>query len=378
MSDLDVAASNAADEPNAIVETVDAPNSADALDLPPAKSSIEALDRAFDKIEADTEPKSAQNRQPDGKFAKGKTEVKPTEPTDPLAAAAPQFDVNELAAFGLTKEALAAAAKSDPTFLADAKRRLTELTQGIEKHKTPAENWQRGQPFHERAAQAGRDVWDVFGQYVQMEDTLRNPQMRAQGFIALAQNIGVEPLALAHEIAQAAQGQQYQPAQPQQRSLSPEEIRALSRAESEAYYAERDAIQSINSFKADHPGYDQLQDRIGQLLENKDERLPQGVTGVPLLKAAYELAANEVRSLVSQLTPAEAAAQANNAAAQTPAVTTAQAVQPAQPDPITKAKATLSISGSPEGGSNPATRKIPGSSSAALDSAFARVGITNI
>lgn len=354
MSDLDVAASDAANEPNAIVETpvtetVETPE-------PIAKNNFEALDRAFEKVEA--ESKAVQNRQPDGKFAKGKTEVKQQEPTEPVAAAAPQFDVNELAAFGLTKEALAAAAKSDPAFLADAKRRLTELTQGIEKHKPAAESWAKGQKYVEMAQQAGRDVWDVMDQYVSMENLLRERPL--EGFASLAQRMGMNPAELGQALMGMPQGQ---PVQQQQRYLTPEEAKQISREEAQAFYAEQTTLDQVQKFRADHPRFDELEDDLAAMLSHpRIKALPVSER----LKAAYEAA--------ERLNPA-APGTATPAATQTPAATPATpAVQPAQPDPITKAKANLSITGSPEGGSNP-TRKIPGSTGDALDAAFARVGL---
>jgi hypothetical protein len=363
--DLTNAPSNGAGDETAIAET----NVAETQELPIAKSSGEAIDRAFERVSE--EPKTVQNRKPDGKFAKGKTEVKEetaeyqaasTEPTPNIAQAA--FDINEIANFGLTKEALEAATKADPKLLADMKRRFTELTQGIEKHKPAAESWAKGQKYVEMARNAGKDIWDVVDQYVQMETVLRNPQTRAQGLFALAQNLGVDPMQLAQEIASAAQGHPYQPAQPQQQYLTPEQARELARQEAEAFYAERNAYEQIEKFKADHPRFEELQDDIaGMLAHPRIAALPASEK----LKAAYEAA--------DRLNPA-APAVATPAATQTPAVApTPQAVQPATPDPKTKAKANLSITGSPDGGSNPATRKIPGSTGEALDAAFARVGL---
>jgi hypothetical protein len=353
MSDLDVAASNAASEETPVVETVETP-----AEQPVAKSNSEALDRAFEQVSQ--EPKTVQNRKPDGKFAKGKTEVAAEtteyqaaspEPTPNIAQAT--FDVNELANFGLTKEALAAAAKADPTFLADAKRRLTELTQGIEKHKAGSENWAKGQKYAEMAQAAGRDVWDVMDQYVQMENVLRERPL--EGFVTLAQRLGMNPADLGNALVQMAQGQPYQAPQAQ---FDPNQLLQDVDGRLEAKLRERDALQQITDFKKDHPRFDELSDAIGALLESKMAK------DLPDAYAKAEL-----------LNPAQAPAVATPAAAQTPAATPAQAVQPATPDPKTKAKANLSITGSPEGGSNPATRKIPGSTSEALDSAFARVGL---
>lgn len=362
MSDLDVAASNAADEQNDIVETGGTGTVETPEPLPIAKTNTEALDRAFEQVAQEPEVRAVQNRKPDGKFAKGKTEVKQEEPAQAAEAAAPQFDVNELANFGLTKEALAAAAKSDPAFLADAKRRFTELTQGIEKHKSTAESWSKVQRYDEMARQSGKSLDIVLDEYVNMENLLRERPM--EGFAMLAQRLGINPADAGQALVQMAQGQQYQAPQPQQRYLTLEEARALARQESEALYSERTALEQIEKFKADHPRFEELQEDIaGMLAHPRIKALPASEK----LKAAYDAA--------ERLNPA-AIAPATPAAPQTPAAaTTTPAVQPAQPDPKTKAKANLSITGSPEGGSNPATRKIPGSTGDALDAAFARVGL---
>ena len=363
MSDLDVAASNAADEQESVVET----NVTQTIETPSepspvSKSNTEALDRAFEQVAQEPEVRAVQNRKPDGKFAKGKTEVKQEEPAQAAEAAAPQFDVNEIANFGLTKEALEAAAKADPKLLADVKRRFTELQSGYEKHKSGSESWAKGQKFVEMAQAAGRDVWDVMDQYVQMENVLRDQPL--QGFMHLAQRLGVNPADLGNALIQAAQGQPAQMQQQQQRYLTPEEARALARQEAEAFYTERDALDMVQKFKADHPRFDELEEDIsGMLAHPRIKALPVSER----LKAAYEAA--------ERLNPA-APTVATPAAPQTPAVTaTTQAVQTATPDPKTKEKARLSITGSPDGGSNPANRKIPGSTGEALDNAFARVGL---
>lgn len=362
MSDLDVAASHAADEANTVVETnvVDAPNVADALDLPPAKSAGEAIDRAFERIEA--ESKVVQNRKPDGKFAKGKTEV-PAEPAKTDAPPAPAYDVARLSNYGLSKEALAAAATADAKFLADIERRFTEMTKGLEEARPYKENWSKGQKYIERAKAAGRDIWEIVDQYVSTEDMLRDRPL--DGFAHLSQRLGINPAELGQALVQMAQGQNYQApqAQPQQ-FLTPEQARELARQEAEALYAERNALEEIQKFKAEHPRFEELQEDIaGMLAHPRIAALPVSEK----LKAAYEAA--------ERLNPA-APAVATPAAPQTPVVTPTPAAQPAPPAQAqTKAKANLSITGSPEGGSDPARRKKSSSVDEALESAFARVGI---
>lgn len=381
MSDEANAASDAApsDVAQPVTATVPAevqsPTSEAAQAVPSAR---EALERAMAKTDPDQQQaaKPERARTPDGKFAPAQAQ-QPAQVTtgqntaEALAAeqaakeAAAKAPPAQIAHPGLTKEVQAEWANAPETLRNDVMRRVTELTQGMEKYKGEAETHAKAfepiRRFDDMAKQSGTTLAQALENYTGIEQALTGPNPIA-GFLQICRNMNMDPQLVGQALAglspqQIAQMPQAQP-QPAQ---TPAELQAIKDeiAEIKRQSQQAQIEQTITHFASEkdadgalkHPYFDELATSISEMLETKFAKD---------LSDAYEKAV--------RLNPEIAARIVEDKRKAAPAVN--------QPDPAqTREKAGKSITGSPNSGSNPTTRKPAGSTREALSNAFAQVGL---
>lgn len=361
MDDLATGASNAPSEP---VSTPEAEVSA-----PP--STREALERAFANVDAGVDApsdtgKAAAERARDeaGRFAKAEKPAEGDPATPAKAAAAPQ-DGQEPPAAPETAPAAAGApqrfskaaqeawAQAPEAVRAEVTRMEAELTKGLNEYR------QRFEPikqFDEMARQGGTTLDKALSAYVGMENLIRRDPVA--GMLTVCRNAGIDPRKVAEAMTarvgggqppQGGEGGQPDPRDAHIAELR-REIQRLGGAvnsvgqtvqQQRQQEAMRQVSAEVESFAKDHPRFDELADDIAEMLSTR-----------------YAKDLHDAYVKADRLRPA---------AAQAPA-------QPATPRAQTPPKASLSITGSPAGGSNPATRKPAGSAREALQNALAQVG----
>lgn len=341
----------------------------------PSGSAREALERAFTKL--DGEQQSGQReRGPDGKFtakqaqqAAPPAQVTPSQPTaEALAAEQAAKDAAAVQPAivpppGLTKEAQAAWAQTPEPVRKDFERRVTELTQGLEKYKGEVAAFEPIRPYAEKARQSGTTLDQALANYTGIEDAiLANP---VAGFVQICRNMNLNPQAVGQALAGMSpqQAAQMMP-QVQQQQQTPAELKAiqdrLDKMEQEA--KSRTIEQTVSAFATEkdgdgalkNPYFDELADDISRMLETgfaKD------------LPDAYQKAARLNPEIADRIAKDKAAKEAAK---------TAQQPDPAQ----TREKAAKSITGSPSSASNASTRKPAGSAREAIANAFAQVGLS--
>lgn len=330
-----------------------------------------AVDRAFAALDAkeDAPAPKAQEAAPEqdaaepigddtrerdefGRFKAKETSPEGEQPVAEKAETPEKPVVPDDAPARFSPDAKAAWATAPEPVKAEIKRAITELEGGLAQYK---ERWEPLKDFADMAERSGTTLHDAFGRYVQMEQALRNNP--AQGLEAVLGNMGLTPQQYAEYIMQT-QGEAPDQQATMQDKIINDLTAKLSAMEQKFGTIEQTIEQQqmaqinqyIAAFEKDHPRVNEL----GTLIE----KLISGNVATTL-EEAYEMA--------DRLNPAPAAA--------TPQ-TDAQAV-PAQPkiDPAQTRKGQLSISGAPSSGSNPMNKKPPGSNRAAVDNAFAALGI---
>lgn len=331
---------------------------------------MDAVERAFAAVEAEdngqegTKPDSpqlstdekpedtGQKRGPDGKFVAkepdgdqqdadkpqdgDEAEKKPAEPEakTPFSEPPSRFSVE-------AKEAW----KSAPEPVkAEVHRALTEMEAGIEKHRAGASEWENLREFAEMAKANNVTVKDAMARYVAADRHLG--QDLIGGLDALAKQYGTS----LHDIAAHVLNQ---PADKVQ-SQSAAEVRALNEKIARLEHSLNGVTTNIQTqqltatqreveaFASEHP-------RFGELSEEIALQIKSGIKDLP---TAYKRA--ELLNPVP--TPAVVATPAPDLSAQT-------------------RKGTLSVSGAPSSGSNPANRKPPSSPEDAVSRAFATYGL---
>lgn len=344
MDDIGNAPSNGA-ESTAAPET-QAPEATTERASPNARAAIE---KAFATVTGETqepEAKATADRARDeaGRFAKAAedavkaaTEAAKTEPAKPIVA--PQR---------FAKVAQEAWAQTPEPVRAEVERAMSEMQAGIDKYKSSAEAFEPIREFDAMARQGGTTLKDALSAYVNMENMLRNDP--AQGLVALAQNLGMTPQGMAEMLMGMGQGQAQQPAGDSRKVQALEaELRALKEqvgGVTQTFEQQRKAEveRTIAAFAQEHPYLDQVAEPIEKLLRS-------GMA--PDLPTAYEMA---VRLTPEVFDKVQAEKQAATKRAQTPQ------------------KAALTVTGSPNTGSNP-TKAPPGSPRQAIADAFERTGI---
>lgn len=354
----------------------------------PSATTAEALDKAFAAVEAqdaepapdkvkaeqppkaepsqkteakpDAEPKDAQTgereRNPDGTFkakepegekpAETKADTKPQDPTKTAVDAPERF----------TAEAKAAWRDAPEPVKAEVRRLEQELSAGMEKYKGDAEAFAEFKPFAEQLKANGQRFDDVLNHYVGMEQLLAKDPIA--GFEKIARNLGTDFQTLAGHYLNRAPDEVSQAHNSQITSMH-NEIADLKRQLSGvttqiSTQQENDTLKQIQEFSADKPRFDELSPDIQIFLE----------TG-----RAKDLA--EAYDLAERLNPAP---QAPAIPAGNPATPAAQPRDPSADTAQTR-KGQLSVNGAPGDGSNPTSRKVPETARAALDNAFAQVGL---
>jgi hypothetical protein len=276
---------------------------------------------------------------------------------DPLAkpAATP-------APAGFTKAAQDAWAATPEPVRADVERRIGELMQGMEKYKGEVAAFEPVRKFDEMARQGGTTLERALTAYTGIEDAWRADP--ARGFTEVAKNFGVDPLALLNDIGMRLTGKGVQP----QGGQSPDLAAAMHRIaqleqmvndkvgkveqtfeQQKKAARERDAQATVDAFAKEHPHFAEVEESIAHMLE----------TGFAKnLQDAYDKAI--------RLNP--------DIAARIEADKAAKAASESKPEAQTR-KASLSVTGAPSTGSNPTTRKPPGSIRESLNHAISQVGI---
>jgi len=374
MSDEASVASNAAPETAAPVTAIPAsePAATPAVETvadKPASSAREALERAFKKVDepakpvetkpAETKPLADHPTDPlryaDGTFKPTKpVEAKPAE--KPIEEVKPEAKPIEPTKTGNPPERFTKAAKdawgnTPDVVRAETERAIAELTSGIEKYKPDAEAFAEIRQFSDLAKQQGTSLGPVLQSYWGLEQLItQNPPA---AIVQICNNRNLDPVKVAaaivglnpQQIAQMQQMQAPRPApQPQQANqLPPEWQQRLDQME------DRFAQMTIETFRSSHPYFDDIKTDIADLL-----------------KTGYAKSLDDAYAKAVRLNP-DVAAKIEAEKAPKPAT---------QSDPAqTRQKAALSVTGSPNSGSNPAARKPAGSAREALQGAFAHYGL---
>lgn len=374
-----------ADTP-AIIETPAAAPSPPAAEPTPRN----AIDRAFDAVEKgetttertapkpDKAPVAApvvaegeRERNPDGTFkAREAAPVAPQGQQPVVKAPAPEArptagPLSE-APSRFSPDAKAAWASVPDSVKGEVQRALRETEQGVEKYREAATAYDSTfRPFDEMAKRSNLDSAKTLANYVNI-DMLLAKDFDA-GITQIFKNKGQDARAWAAKVM----GAPAPATAPQDQTIAElrEQITQLQRG-----------------FQGVHQTIEQQRaGQIGQSLEGFIQALPETDRGL-FTELDNEIAAHLQADPSITLADAFAKAKAEDAerytrryGAQTlaatvpPAPATAQTRTLASP-PQTRA-GELSISGAPGAGSNPSTRKTPSSPRAAIDSAFADLGI---
>lgn len=326
-------------------------------------STREALAKAAEKVNAAEKPadkaapvkSEVPARTETGKFApKDGEPAKPVDAAKPseapkAAETAPEPASDAPARF--SADAKAAWTTAPEPVKAEVTRAIKEMEAGIEKHRQSAEAFEPVRRFHEMAKQGGTTLDAVLEKYVGFENACR--QDLVKGLNAICDNMGIS----FRDVAAHVMGQQPD----QQASQSEATIRELKQQVAQltervggvtkTFDNQREAqtLEQITAFasKPEHSRFEELADDITFFLTTRTKDLAE----------AY--------SLAERLNPAPAAAPAPQSAA-IPAPVTDLSAQ--------TRKGSLSITGAPSPGSDPANRQPSSSIKDALKRAIAAAG----
>lgn len=330
-----------------------------------------SIDRAFAALEAEEvngqertnedktgqEPEpEGQKRGPDGKFMAKDAEQATDATQTPKDAKPEDVKPNESEAktpfseppSRFSPEAKEAWKDAPDPVKAEIHRAVQEMEAGIEKHRAAAQEWDNIREFDELAKANNVTVKDAMARYVAADQHLNRDLIG--GLDSLAKQYGSS----LYEIAAHVLGQPPEQANVQ----SAAEVRALNekiaRLEhqlggvSTTIQTQQQAAtqREVEAFAAQNPRFEELADAIATEIQNGHD-LPTAYRRAELLNPAPQAPAPA---------PAAQAAPTPDLTAQT-------------------RKGSLSVSGAPSSGSNPANRKPPSSARSALDHAFASVGL---
>ena len=322
-----------------------------------APSVSQALDSAFDKAFGD-EPAPGD----DNVFAKPEPKAKPApeaaqkveegEPKPEARTDGPDFSQAPERFNAQAKEAWDAAPDS---IKAEVHRALGEMSQGIEKYRGDANQWQELAEFDAMAKEYDVEVKQMLANYVAADRLLGEDLIAGlEGIIGRYKDPDGIPYSL-EDVAAWVMGQD-----PRDRQAAPfEEVNQLKqhiqKLEQQLNGVTTDLqsqrvteIQSMTEkFASENPRFEELQTQMAEMIQTG---YAKGATPMARLQDAYDKA--------NRLTPAP----------QAPAVQTPAKVAQTR-------KGNLSVTGAPGSGSNPATRKAPSSAGEALDRAFDAVGL---
>lgn len=361
MTDEAVAA-EAAPEPVVAPEVQEAPRN--------EPTPRNAIDRAFEALELqdkDTsepvgaegdEPKGDRERNADGTFkaktdtpAENKAEKAPDKPQDGDKTKEAAKDTAEKpATFGeapsrFSADAKAAWANAPEPVRAEIHRAVSELEKGIQQYKSEFDPLK---PYVEMAKQHNTSVPKALDNYINLERTLMSDPER--GMQMVADYAGIDLRAFAAKLAGQTLDEAASKTDQVIRELNSkianleQQLGGVSTTIQEQRH--QGVLSQVEAFAADHPRFEELATDIEFFI--KSGRTQD-------LQEAYELA--------ERLNPAP----------QAPAP-----AAPAAPQPDRAAqtrKGSLSVTGAPSSGSDPAIRKPPSSAREAIDHAFASIGL---
>lgn len=325
----------------------------------PVETTIEetprgSIDRAFEAAFADAPNEEARvtaepvakddNRDETGRFKAKEGAPEAIAAPETVEAAKPE-PVAADAPSRFSPDAKAEWAKTPAPVQSEVKRAVTELEAGLKEYQAKFEPLK---PFEEMAKQAGTTIPVALERYVAIDQglTSQNPAEKLGALEAVFKAAGISP----KQYADYVNNQPTDQVALQQDNIIRELRNELAALKQEVNgvsttikgQSEKQRMDQIEAFAADNPRFDELADDIALLLQ---------LGKASDLQSAY--------SMADRLNPAAAA----------PAP---------QPKPDTKAqtlKASLSVTGAPASGSNPANRMPPSSARNAVDNAFARLGL---
>lgn len=326
-------------------------------------SAREALAKAAEKVNSADKPadkaapvkSEGATRDEAGKFApKDGEPAKPVEATKPVeapkpAVATPQAASDAPARF--SADAKAAWVTAPDPVKAEVTRAIKEMEAGIEKHRQSAEAFEPVRKYADMARQGGTTLDKALEAYVGMESMLRADPIK--GLNAVCENMGISLRDVAAHVLGQTPDQTASQSDATVRELKAE-LAALKQqvggvTQTFAQQRESATLEQITTF-ASQPGHERFDD----LADDISFFLTSGRT--------KDLA--EAYALAERLNPAPAAP-----APQTEAVTA-----PAPDLSAQTRKGSLSITGAPSPGSNPANRQPSSSIKDALKRAIAAAG----
>lgn len=303
-----------------------------------ARSRADAISEALRKTMGDDEPaQDGQPRGPDGKFA-----AKDAEPAAQKAEP-PKEDAQKPAVGDaparFSPEAKEGWAQTPDPVKSEFRRAIDELESGIRQKDAAL---QPLKPFMELAQSHGTTVHDALGNYVRMENALRDDL--GNGLRLLAENLGITPQELAMAATGGASDQQDQGGQvfAAMRKEIASLKNQLGQVSDTIKSQQGDAImRHVEEFAQANPRFAELEGQILRLID----------TGfAPTLEEAYKAA--------ELLNPVPA-----------------PAAPPPTPRPAPQTREALSVTGAPGAGSNPVERRPSATRSEAISRSLDAVGL---
>ncbi|ESZ70014.1 hypothetical protein X727_15640 [Mesorhizobium sp. L103C119B0] len=357
------------------------PNTAEPKPEPEAKkapTAREALKAAAEKVnekakaeETDTGKKPVEAQPKPGEKAADKTDKtlpdpKPTKDpnttqqpaktaetakTEPGKPATQTSHAEAPARFKSDAAAMAEWEKAPDPVKAAVHRSIRELEAGIEKHRVPAEEFEKVRDFHELATKNNTTMRDAMTRYTNLERTLLSDPLKGIEAVCDYAGISLRQLA-AHVMGQKpdeVQGQNDATIQQLKREIETlkHSVGGVTNTMQQQHVATIDA--QVQKFAADNPRFEDLAEDIAFFLKS-------GKTAD--LAEAYKLA--------EMLNP--------DPAASTTTVSAAPQTRTAQDPQAQTLKGQKSITGAPSAGSDPATKRASTSIKDSLRRAVAQAG----
>ncbi|MER8916066.1 hypothetical protein NKI32_19795 [Mesorhizobium sp. M0761] len=357
------------------------PNTAEPKPEPEAKkapTAREALKAAAEKVnekakaeETDTGKKPVEAQPKPGEKAADKTDKtlpdpKPTKDpnttqqpaktaetakTEPGKPATQTSHAEAPARFKSDAAAMAEWEKAPDPVKAAVHRSIRELEAGIEKHRVPAEEFEKVRDFHELATKNNTTMRDAMTRYTNLERTLLSDPLKGIEAVCDYAGMSLRQLA-AHVMGQKpdeVQGQNDATIQQLKREIETlkHSVGGVTNTMQQQHVAMIDA--QVQKFAADNPRFEDLVEDIAFFLKS-------GKTAD--LAEAYKLA--------EMLNP--------DPAASTTTVSAAPQTRTAQDPQAQTLKGQKSITGAPSAGSDPATKRASTSIKDSLRRAVAQAG----
>ncbi|ESZ53259.1 hypothetical protein X731_00715 [Mesorhizobium sp. L2C054A000] len=314
----------------------------------PVETQPKPGEKAADKIDKtlpDPKPtKDANTTQQPAKPAE-------TAKTEPGKTATQTSHAEAPARFKSDAAAMAEWEKAPDPVKAAVHRSIRELEAGIEKHRVPAEEFEKVRDFHELATKNNTTMRDAMTRYTNLERTLLSDPLKGIEAVCDYAGISLRQLA-AHVMGQKpdeVQGQNDATIQQLKREIETlkHSVGGVSNTMQQQHVATIDA--QVQKFAADNPRFEDLAEDIAFFLKS-------GKTAD--LAEAYKLA--------EMLNP--------DPAASTTTVSAAPQTRTAQDPQAQTLKGQKSITGAPSAGSDPATKRASTSIKDSLRRAVAQAG----